>query len=108
MRLAYARRRFWALTDIKAGPTQVLFAMGSTRGLSDRWWPGSRAWRCVWISPHARYISQHVWIAKDRSRDGDRVERTISETWRRVATALAAAAAREARASWAERFYEIP
>ncbi|HWE17706.1 MAG TPA: adenosylcobalamin-dependent ribonucleoside-diphosphate reductase [Hyphomicrobiaceae bacterium] len=52
-------------------------------------------------------ISHHVWSAKYRHRDGDREERTIAETWRRVATALAALEVEDARANWAERFYGI-
>jgi ribonucleoside-diphosphate reductase alpha chain len=52
-------------------------------------------------------ISRHVWSAKYRRRDGDREERTIAETWRRVATALAAVERGDARANWAERFYRI-
>ncbi len=52
-------------------------------------------------------ISHHVWSAKYRHRDGDREERTIAETWRRVATALAAVEGEDARANWAERFYGI-
>ena len=52
-------------------------------------------------------ISHHVWNAKYRHRDGDREERTIAETWRRVATALAAVEPEDARGFWAERFLAI-
>jgi ribonucleoside-diphosphate reductase alpha chain len=52
-------------------------------------------------------ISHHVWSAKYRHRDGGREERTIAETWRRVATALAAVEPEDAHAGWAERFYGI-
>ena len=52
-------------------------------------------------------ISRHVWSAKYRHCDGDREERTIAETWRRVATALAAVEPEDAQAFWAERFYGI-
>jgi ribonucleoside-diphosphate reductase alpha chain len=52
-------------------------------------------------------ISHHVWRAKYRHRDGGREERSIAETWRRMATALAAVDPEDARASWAERFLGI-
>ena len=52
-------------------------------------------------------ISHHVWSAKYRHHDGDREERTIAETWRRVATALAAVEPEDAQAFSAERFYGI-
>lgn len=52
-------------------------------------------------------ISHYVWGAKYRHRDGECEERTIAETWRRVATALAAVEGENARACWAERFYGI-
>ncbi len=51
-------------------------------------------------------VSWHVWDAKYRYREG-RVERdrTIEDTWRRVARALAAAEPESERAHWAEHFY---
>jgi ribonucleoside-diphosphate reductase alpha chain len=52
-------------------------------------------------------ISRHVWRAKYRHRDGDHEERTIAETWRRVATALAAVEPEDARAFRAEQFLRI-
>jgi ribonucleoside-diphosphate reductase alpha chain len=52
-------------------------------------------------------ISHHVWSAKYRHRDGGRGERTIAETWRRMATALAAVEPEDARAFWAGRFLGI-
>jgi ribonucleoside-diphosphate reductase alpha chain len=50
-------------------------------------------------------IAQQIWDMKYRLRgpSGEPVDKTIEDTWRRVATALAAPE-REA-ASWAERFY---
>jgi ribonucleoside-diphosphate reductase alpha chain len=52
-------------------------------------------------------ISQHVWSAKYRRRDGDREESTVGDTWRRMATALAAVEAEDRRALWDERFFGI-
>jgi ribonucleoside-diphosphate reductase alpha chain len=52
-------------------------------------------------------ISHHVWSAKYRYRDGGREERSIAETWRRMAIALAAVEPEDARGFWAERFLGI-
>jgi hypothetical protein len=52
-------------------------------------------------------ISHHVWSTKYRHRDGVGDERTIAETWRRMATALAAVEPDDAQAVWAERFLGI-
>ena len=51
-------------------------------------------------------ISRQIWDAKYRLKrdDGTPVDRTIEESWRRVARALAAAEA--APAAWEEKFYE--
>jgi len=51
-------------------------------------------------------ISQQIWDMKYRLKgpDGNPVDRTIEDTWRRVAMALAEPEAD--RALWAERFYE--
>ncbi len=50
-------------------------------------------------------ISQHIWDTKYRLREnGELVDSSIEETWRRVATALAAVEGEDA-AAWAERFY---
>jgi len=49
-------------------------------------------------------ISQHIWDTKYRLRQGDAaVDATIDDTWRRVATALAAVEASD-EAAWATRF----
>jgi ribonucleoside-diphosphate reductase alpha chain len=53
-------------------------------------------------------ISQHVWNAKYRLADAGSEEHMISQTWRRVATALAAAETDPAAArAWAKRFYSL-
>jgi len=50
-------------------------------------------------------ISQHIWDTKYRYRDGDTVhDRTIADTWRRIARALASVEAKN-RDAWEERFY---
>jgi ribonucleoside-diphosphate reductase alpha chain len=56
-------------------------------------------------------ISQQIWDMKYRLRTpargdmpGEAVDRTIEDTWRRIATALAAP--EKDPAPWAERFYE--
>ena len=56
--------------------------------------------------PSVAAISQQIWDMKYRlkSPDGAPVDKTIEDTWRRVATALAAPE-REPEL-WAERFYE--
>src|SRR5579872_3766362 len=56
--------------------------------------------------PSVAAISQQIWDMKYRlkSADGAAVDKTIEDTWRRVATALAAPE-RDA-ALWADRFYE--
>ncbi len=52
-------------------------------------------------------ISQQIWDMKYRLKDANRepVDRTMADTWRRVATALAAPEAEPEL--WAGRFYEI-
>jgi len=52
-------------------------------------------------------ISRHIWDVKYRWRDGEAHDRSIQDTWRRVARALARVEAAEARERWAERFYGI-
>jgi ribonucleoside-diphosphate reductase alpha chain len=56
--------------------------------------------------PSVAAISQQIWDMKYRlkSADGAPVDKTIEDTWRRVATALAAP--ERDPALWAERFYE--
>ncbi len=52
-------------------------------------------------------ISQQIWDMKYRLRSptGEAVDKTIEDTWHRVATALAAAEREDSRAHWAGRFY---
>ncbi len=58
--------------------------------------------------PPVASISQQIWDMKYRLKgpDGNPVDRTIEDTWRRVAVALAEPEAAAERAAWAERFYE--
>ncbi len=52
-------------------------------------------------------ISRHIWDIKYRWRDGEILhDRTIQDTWRRVAGALAAVEPHDP-AGWAERFYRL-
>ncbi|MGD0634538.1 MAG: adenosylcobalamin-dependent ribonucleoside-diphosphate reductase [Beijerinckiaceae bacterium] len=51
-------------------------------------------------------ISHHIWSTKYRYGHPDGHERTIAGTWRRVASALAAAEPRDT-AIWDQRFFEI-
>ncbi len=57
--------------------------------------------------PQVAAISQQIWDMKYRLKtlDGKPVDKTIEDSWRRVATALAEAEAEPARAQWTERFY---
>lgn len=56
--------------------------------------------------PFAASISRHIWGTKYRFREGDAIhDRTIEDSWRRIATALAAVEQND-RASWEQRFYE--
>ena len=54
-------------------------------------------------------ISQQIWDMKYRLKDaaGNAVDKTIDDTWRRVAAALAEAEAPEDRDGWTERFLHI-
>jgi len=54
-------------------------------------------------------IAREIWDMKYRLKqpDGEPVDQTIEETWRRVATAVAQAEAPEARAHWAQDFYDL-
>lgn len=60
--------------------------------------------------PHEHFtaaIARHIWDSKYRYRDGDTVhDRDITDTWRRVADALAAAEPGD-REAWSRRFYEL-
>ena len=51
-------------------------------------------------------ISRHIWHTKYRNADPDAAERTIVDTWRRVARALAAVEPADPQ-GWEERFYRI-
>jgi ribonucleoside-diphosphate reductase alpha chain len=51
-------------------------------------------------------ISRHIWEEKYRFRTADGVaERSVEESWRRVADAVALAETEELRGAWAERFH---
>ena len=52
-------------------------------------------------------ISQQIWDMKYRLKgpNGQPVDKTIEDSWRRVATSLAEAEAEGERAAWSERFY---
>jgi ribonucleoside-diphosphate reductase alpha chain len=53
-------------------------------------------------------ISQQIWDMKYRLKtaSGEPVDRTVDDTWRRIADALAAPEHEGVRADWADRFYE--
>ena len=51
-------------------------------------------------------ISHHIWQTKYRNLEAGAAERTIMDTWRRVARALAAVEHADAQ-GWEERFYRI-
>ena len=56
--------------------------------------------------PFSADISRHIWDTKYRWRDGDAVrDRTLTDTWRRIARALAAVE-RGDQAAWERRFYQ--
>ncbi|HET7595066.1 MAG TPA: ribonucleotide reductase N-terminal alpha domain-containing protein, partial [Stellaceae bacterium] len=58
--------------------------------------------------PSVASISQQIWDMKYRlkSPDGTALDKTIEDTWRRVATALAEPEAEAARELWAQRFFD--
>jgi ribonucleoside-diphosphate reductase alpha chain len=51
-------------------------------------------------------ISRHIWETKYRYGDQSRREQTITDTWRRIARALAAIESTNA-AVWEQRFFSI-
>jgi ribonucleoside-diphosphate reductase alpha chain len=51
-------------------------------------------------------ISRHVWEAKYRYRQDGAGERSIADTWRRIARAIAAVEPRDT-AAWEERFFHL-
>ncbi len=58
--------------------------------------------------PQVASISQQIWDMKYRLKgpDGQAIDKTIEDSWRRVASALAAPEAGAERGKWAKRFYE--
>jgi len=58
------------------------------------------------MSDLATEISRHVWETKYRYADGRSPERTITDTWHRIARALAAVEPND-RSGWEERFFGI-
>ena len=57
-------------------------------------------------NPFTADISRHIWDTKYRWRDGDTIhDRTIEDSWRRIARALAAV--EKDPAAWEDRFYDI-
>ena len=52
-------------------------------------------------------ISWHIWDSRYRHRSGETIhDRTIEDTWRRIARALAGVESRD-RGAWEERFYHV-
>ena len=51
-------------------------------------------------------ISHQIWDMKYRlkSASGDVIDRTVNDTWQRIATALAEPESEAVRAEWAEKF----
>jgi ribonucleoside-diphosphate reductase alpha chain len=58
------------------------------------------------MNEFAAEISRHIWETKYRYRTRDRQERTIADSWRRIAHALAAVEPKNA-ATWEERFFTL-
>jgi ribonucleoside-diphosphate reductase alpha chain len=58
--------------------------------------------------PQVASISQQIWDMKYRLKgpDGQAVDKTIEDSWRRVARALVAPEPESERGKWADRFYE--
>ena len=58
--------------------------------------------------PQVAAISQQIWDMKYRLKtlDGQPVDKTIEDSWRRVAEAVAEAEPEAQRAAWADKFYE--
>ncbi len=58
--------------------------------------------------PQVAAISQQIWDMKYRLKtvDGQPVDKTIEDSWRRVAEAVAVAEPEAQRQAWAEKFYE--
>ena len=59
--------------------------------------------------PFITGISRHIWDSKYRFREGDVVhDRSVEDTWRRIARTLAGVEKESGRAEWERRFYETP
>lgn len=58
------------------------------------------------MDPFVADISRRIWQAKYRARIGGRPERSITDSWRRIARALAAAESRDA-STWEHCFFDI-
>jgi ribonucleoside-diphosphate reductase alpha chain len=58
------------------------------------------------MNEFAADISRHVWETKYRYAEGETCERTIADTWRRIARAFAAVEFQNI-AGWEERFFSI-
>lgn len=57
---------------------------------------------------NAESLSYFIWDTKYRYREnGDIIDHTLADTWRRVAKAIASAEKKEARAYWESIFYNI-
>jgi len=53
-------------------------------------------------------IARHIWDTKYRYREGDVIhDATVADTWRRIATALAAVEDAPKRAAWEQRFFGV-
>jgi ribonucleoside-diphosphate reductase alpha chain len=59
------------------------------------------------LGEDSKELSQHIWATRYRYREGDLIcDRTIEDTWRRVARALSQVEPND-REGWAERFFDI-
>lgn len=68
--------------------------------------PGSQVQNSVIGGALRTAIQQHVWETKYRYRNGGHGDRTIEDSWRRIASALSAVERRD-RDAWEQRFYGI-
>ncbi len=67
---------------------------------------GSQALARYAMNDLATDISRHVWETKYRYADGRRRERTIADSWHRIARALAAVEGGD-RAAWEQRYFGL-
>lgn len=59
------------------------------------------------MNPFSAAISRHIWDSKYRWREGDRIiDNDITDTWRRVADALATVEPQD-RDAWSQQFYTL-